>query len=64
MPLFKVKITQVLRTQKSITLVLEANSREDIMDALDAGEYDLPSAEDPAWVTEQSRVEHEETALV
>lgn len=58
------KITQVLRTQKSITLVLEAKSREDIMDALDAGEYDLPWAEDPAWVTGQSAVEQEATALM
>ena len=64
MPIFKVKITQVSRSEKSIILDLEAETQDDLADALDACEYDLPSADDPAWVTEQSSVEQEETALV
>ena len=46
---FKVEITQVYRVEKSITIEVEAESREAVADMLDAGDYEAPCSSLSGW---------------
>lgn len=59
----KVKVTQVLRVEKSTVIEVEADSMEDAIEAISSGEIDLPSASDDignVWFVEHSSLENEE----
>jgi len=59
----KVKVTQVLRVEKSTVIEVEADSMEDAIEAISSGEIDLPSASDDVgnvWIVDHSSLENEE----
>lgn len=59
----KVKVTQVLRVEKSTVIDVEAETMEDAIEAVSSGEIDLPSATDDlghVWTVEHSSLENEE----
>lgn len=59
----KVKVTQVLRIEKSTVVEVEADSMEDAIEAISSGEVDLPSASNDVgniWLVEHSSLENEE----
>lgn len=59
----KVKVTQILRVEKSTVIAVEADSMEDAIEAISSGEVDLPSASDDTgnvWSVERSSLENEE----
>lgn len=60
---YKVKVTQVLRVEKSTVIEVEADSMEDAIEAISSGEIDLPSASDDmgnVWTVDHSSLENEE----
>lgn len=62
---YNVKITQVLRVEKSTVIEVDADSMEDAIEAISSGDIDLPSASDDpgnVWVVEHSNLENEEYA--
>lgn len=59
----RVKVTQVLRVEKSTVVEIEAETMEDAIEAVSSGEIDLPSASDDVgnlWTVEGSSLENEE----
>lgn len=59
----KVKVTQVLRIERSTVIEIEADSIEDAIEAIGLGEIDLPPAGNDAsgvWVIELSTLESED----
>jgi hypothetical protein len=58
----RVKVTQVLRVEKSTIIEIEANSIENAIEAISLGEIDLPTAShdpDSVWIVESSSVQNE-----
>ena len=49
MPKFKIRITQVYRVEKSITVEVEAESREVVAARVDDGDYEAPCSSLPGW---------------
>lgn len=59
----KVKVTQVLRVEKSTVIEVEADSMEDAIESISSGEIDLPSASDDVgnvWIVDHSSLQNEE----
>lgn len=49
MPTFAIKVTQVYRTQRTITIEVEADDRESALENVRSGAIDLPAFDDPQW---------------
>ncbi len=61
-PAYFVKITQVLRVQKSIIIRVDAEDQSDVLDMIEEGSLDVPSADNDTfdtWAIESSGVEFE-----
>lgn len=63
MPIFKIKVTQVLRKEREAVIEVEEASLEKALEAVGNGEYDLPSSDSPFWGVKRETVEHEEARL-
>lgn len=65
MPTFYVKVTQVFRVEKDVTLPVEAETAEQAVELIDSREIDVPSADDDLgsnwsngiWVLQNETVE-------
>jgi hypothetical protein len=51
MPTFKVRVTQVFRAERQITIEVEADDKASAIELLDSGSLDTPSFDDPRWNT-------------
>jgi hypothetical protein len=61
-PCFGVKITQVLRVQKSTIICVEAEDEADLAAMIDEGSIDVPCADDDTfdvWTTDHASLENE-----